>query len=143
MLPLADLLNPLPHHSPEPMQDDLPAPQIIPVLLPLRSHTTSPLLNVLPMVEHNVCLNRNTKLHLLFRYLQGTIVEYPETSTAGPVGHLFEVSPDDWTSPQLNFTYSQGAPTGRMKTGSHVFCPLLVDDNGEMVPCQEVHSTCM
>jgi hypothetical protein len=145
MLPLTDLLNPLPRHSAEPSpptQYDLPAPQNIPVLSPPRSHATSPLPNVQPTV-HSVRLNRKTKLHLLFRYSQGTVVEYPETSAEGPVGHLFEVSPDDWTSPRLNFTYSQGAPTGRTKAGSHVFCPLLVDDNGEMVPCQEVHSTCM
>ena len=70
-------------------------------------------------------------------------MEYPETNAKASVGHLFEVAPYNWSNPRLNFAYSQGPPTGRTKSGDHVWCALLVDDNGEEVPCHEVHSTCM
>jgi hypothetical protein len=96
-----------------------------------------------PTIEHDIGLNRKTRLRTLFRHSLGTIVEYPETHHSGYIGHLFKVSPDDWSNPQLNFAYSQGPPTGLTKSGHHVWCPLLVDNNGEKVPCQEVHSTCM
>jgi len=118
----------------------LPSAQALPLLSPPRSHTSSPALSI---IEHNVCLNQKTTLRFLFRYPLGTTIEYPETSAEGSVGHLFEVSPDKWSNPRLSFAYSQGAPTGRMKSGHHTFCPLLVDDIGQEVPCREVHSTCM
>jgi hypothetical protein len=125
--------NPRP---PSPAQDPL-------VLSPHRSRISSPALSPLPIIERDVRLNRKTTLHTLFRYPLGTVIEYPETSAKGSVGHLFEVAPDEWSNPRLSFAYSQGAPTGRTKAGSYTFCPLLVDDNGEEVPCQEVHATCM
>jgi len=119
------------------------SPQDLLVLSPHQSRTSSPAPSPLPTIERDVRLNRKTTLRTLFRYPLGTTIEYPETSSNGSVGHLFEVAPDEWSNPHLNFAYSQGAPTGRTQTGNYTFCSLLVDDNGEEVPCQEVHATCM
>ncbi|KZP11654.1 hypothetical protein FIBSPDRAFT_913544 [Athelia psychrophila] len=49
--------------------------------------------------------------------------------------------PEDWVNPRLNFVYSQGPPVGRTTLGEHVFCKLLVDEDGEQVPCRESHAT--
>ncbi|KAJ7437910.1 hypothetical protein B0H11DRAFT_1884881 [Mycena galericulata] len=47
----------------------------------------------------------------------------------------------DWLNPVRNFAYSQGEPRG--STGRKgVFCDLLVNSDGEKVPCKESHSTC-
>ena len=114
-----------------------------PVISPPRSHTSSPALHHILSVKHEVHLNQKTVLQTLYHYPPGTMVEYPETSAEGCIGHLFEVAPDNWYNPRLNFAYSQGAPTGRTKVGEHVSCALLVDEDGNEVPCREVHSTCM
>jgi hypothetical protein len=106
-----------------------------------RSRTPSP--NAQRTTEHSIFLNRKTTLKTLYRYPLGAVVEYPETSVEGSVGHLFEVSLDDWSNPRMNFVYSQGEPSGRTKRGSTIWCELLVDSDGTKVPCQEVHSTCM
>ena len=166
MLSIEDSLNPCPRHSSEPpctpthnaqlltspMQQiapeistnfRIPSPSQEPPIHSPQSHAPSPAENLSPSITHNVRLNRKTTLCSLLHHPLGAIVEYPETSTAGPIGHLFEVSPDNWSNPRLNFAYSQGAPTGRTKSGDHVWCSLLVDGNGEKVPCLESHSTCM
>jgi len=105
----------------------------------LSSHSSTDSIDI----QYNVFLNRKTTLKKLFHYPVGAFVEYPETSAEGSIGHLFDVSPDDWSNPHLNFIYSQGQPSGRMKKGEHIFCGLLVDGNGVDVPCWELHSTCM
>jgi hypothetical protein len=63
------------------------------------------------------------------------MVEYPETSSGGSVGHLFNISPEDWANPRTNFAYSQGEPSGRTKVGHSVQCKLLIDSDGNKVPC--------
>jgi hypothetical protein len=52
----------------------------------------SPTANYSSSVIYNVCLNHKTTLHTLCHYILGAIVEYPETSTEGAIGHLFEVA---------------------------------------------------
>jgi hypothetical protein len=113
-----------------------------PTLSPPRSHTSSPTRSDQPSVRHHVLLNQKTTLVSLYHHPRGTIIEYPETSSKGSIGHLFEVAPENWSNPRLNFVYSQGPPTGRTKAGDHVRCTLLVDDKGEEVPCREIHATC-
>jgi len=68
----------------------LPFAQALPLLLPLRSHTSSPALSI---IEHNVCLNQKTTLRFLFCYPLGTTIKYSETRIEGSMGHLFEISP--------------------------------------------------
>ena len=72
------------------------------------------------------------------------IVKYPKTSCHKPVGHLFEISPVEWVQPKLSFAYSLGAPMGQVETwnGQPIYCNLLVDKDGEWVPCQVSHATC-
>jgi hypothetical protein len=123
-----------PHHARilSPMRDSSGSPSR-PVTSPTPART----------VEYNVSLNRKTTLHALYHYPLGAVVEYPETSSEGCIGHLFDVSPDDWLNPRSNFVYAQGEPSGRTKGGHYIWCNLLVDSNGEKVPCREIHSTCM
>src|ERR1700720_3769269 len=89
----------------------------LPILSPPQSRAIPPVSNLLPTIKHDVHLNHKTILRSLFHYPLGTSVEYPETSIKGSVGHLFEVLPDDWSSPRLNFAYSQGVPTGQTQSG--------------------------
>jgi hypothetical protein len=112
-----------------------------PSVSPCRSPSLPP--NLCRTIQYNIQLNRKTTLDTLYHYPPGAIVEYPETSSEGCVGHLFEMPPDDWSNPRLNFVYAQGEPSGRTKVGHHILCNLLVNSDGEKVPCREVHSTCM
>ncbi|KAJ7898740.1 hypothetical protein B0H13DRAFT_1884193 [Mycena leptocephala] len=59
-------------------------------------------------VEINVKLTSKTTLAALYRYPAEYILEYPETSTANPVGHLFRMDPENWLVPDLNIAYSRG-----------------------------------
>ncbi|KZP08487.1 hypothetical protein FIBSPDRAFT_901216 [Athelia psychrophila] len=96
-------------------------------------------------VQENVYLNRKTTLVKLFTYTRNAAaVEYPATHAQRPVGHLFEVDPDDWFNPRLNFAYSQGEPSGSRTTenGKAIFCQLLVDTDGNKVPCKVSQFTC-
>ncbi|KAF8192359.1 hypothetical protein K438DRAFT_1590458 [Mycena galopus ATCC 62051] len=92
-------------------------------------------------VEHNVVINRKTTLSKLYRYPRNTYIEYPETG-AEPVGHLFELDPLSWERPTLDFCYSQGAPNGKSLKTQDILCPVLVDEQGDLVPCIKSHSTC-
>ncbi|KAJ7506100.1 hypothetical protein B0H11DRAFT_1707331 [Mycena galericulata] len=92
--------------------------------------------------ELNVRINAKTSLSILYRYPPNTVLEYPETDAAKPVGHLFKLDPEDWQMPDLNIVYSRGAPNGQSRVGHHVFLPLMVDGEGNQVPCIESHSTC-
>ncbi|KAJ7764293.1 hypothetical protein B0H16DRAFT_1799720 [Mycena metata] len=90
----------------------------------------------------NVQLNQKTRLSKLYRYPLNTVVEYPETGTSKPVGHLFRLDPDDWQAPELNIAYSKGHPGGQTRPNSPVFVSVLVDSSGTEVPCISTHSTC-
>lgn len=90
--------------------------------------------------DTEVKLNRETVLETLYRYPIGAVVEYPETSSTGFVGHLFRMDPDNWTSPILNVAYSRGMPSGLRK---EVFTEILIDSTtGELAPCSVRHTTC-
>ncbi|KAJ7121386.1 hypothetical protein C8R44DRAFT_705332 [Mycena epipterygia] len=105
-------------------------------------HAPLPPLPLQKVVEHNVKITRKTTVSTLYRYPQGTSVEYPETASDQPVGHLFYVNPDEWVLPWTDFAYSRGAPDGGSKIGSFAYCSLLVDQTGSMVPCKIRHATC-
>lgn len=92
--------------------------------------------------EIDVRATQRTTINKLYRYDEGTIVEYPETSANGYIGHLFKLDPNHWVSPSDNFVYAQGVPKGASPKNRPVFCFLLRDDNGELIPCREFHSTC-
>ncbi|KZP25255.1 hypothetical protein FIBSPDRAFT_909652 [Athelia psychrophila] len=96
-------------------------------------------------IEENVFLNWKTTLAKLFTYRNGMAIEYPATHAERPIGHLFKLNPDNWINPCTSFAYSQGEPKGRSRAterGKQIFCPLLVDANGDKVPCRVSHSTC-
>ncbi|KAJ7122366.1 hypothetical protein C8R44DRAFT_622071 [Mycena epipterygia] len=90
----------------------------------------------------NVAINRITTVEVLYEYPQGYVLEYPETSSTGSIGHLFRMNPDDWQDPTLNIAYSRGGNMGRTLSGASVNCLLLVDNIGDKVPCAERHTTC-
>ncbi|OSX56007.1 hypothetical protein POSPLADRAFT_1161553, partial [Postia placenta MAD-698-R-SB12] len=93
-------------------------------------------------VEFNVYVTRKTFVEELLRYREGAIIEYPRTSSTGSIGHLFKVPAEQWTNPSASFAYAQGSPRGRSPRTKPVFCNVLRDSIGNMVPCQESHSTC-
>lgn len=90
----------------------------------------------------NVAINRITTLEVLYKYPVGYVLEYPETSSTGSIGHLFHMDPNDWRDPVLNIAYSRGAGTGQSLSGTSVKCDLLVDSEGNRVECRERHTTC-
>ncbi|KAJ6588090.1 hypothetical protein B0H19DRAFT_921880 [Mycena capillaripes] len=49
---------------------------------------------------------------------------------------------DNWQNPNLDFAYSQGKPAGQSLKTEEFFCPLLVDNAGQLVPCVKRFSTC-
>ncbi|KAJ6484352.1 hypothetical protein C8R47DRAFT_1072982 [Mycena vitilis] len=90
----------------------------------------------------NVAVNRVTTVQVLYEYPIGHIVEYPETSSTGSIGHLFRMDPEDWQDPALNIAYSKGGRMGQSVAGATVKCRLLLDATGNPVDCTERHSTC-
>jgi hypothetical protein len=93
--------------------------------------------------EYDVKLNRETTLDILYRYPADTVLEYPETSYSGFVGHLFRIDPKNWINPILNVVYSRGKPAGQTVAGKEVLTEILVDAaTGQKVPCVLSHTTC-
>lgn len=84
-----------------------------------------------------------TILDVLYTHDSSSLVEFPSTSEHGRVGHLFHIDLQLGSfNPMSSFAYSQGEPKG--SSGSKtVFCALLVDEEGNEVPCREFHSTCV
>ncbi|KAI0041139.1 hypothetical protein FA95DRAFT_1473123, partial [Auriscalpium vulgare] len=93
-------------------------------------------------ISHGVKLNRKVTLEKLVRYEPGAVVEYPETSSAGFVGHMFHMDPASWTTPWSDFAYSQGPPKGITRADKPVYVTVLRDGGGHMVPCRKLHTTC-
>ena len=91
----------------------------------------------------NVQLNGKTTLETVYYYPVNTLVEYPETSVNGQIGHIFSLDPLIWINPVLNFVYSLGGSHGMSQWDSSVTTSLLVNDLGDPVPCRESHITCM
>ncbi|KAI0038238.1 hypothetical protein FA95DRAFT_1505941, partial [Auriscalpium vulgare] len=90
---------------------------------------------------YGVYLNRKVTLEKLYRYEPDAIVEYPETSSSGYIGHLFRTDAASST-PWLDFVYSLGPPKGRSSSNKPVYVPLLRDRSGRTVPCRKLHATC-
>ncbi|KAJ7019408.1 hypothetical protein C8F04DRAFT_335710 [Mycena alexandri] len=122
----------------EETQQDLTSPEtsVPPVAIP-------PALQCLEVKwSTNIKINRITTLEVLYEYPLGFVLEYPETSATGSIGHLFRMDPDDWQDPALNIAYSRGDRMGRTVSGAPIKCELLVNGAGERVDCSERHSTC-
>jgi hypothetical protein len=111
MLSWAELLNPAPN---------ITCPAIPVPVTPSLCQTTS------YKVDYNVQVTRQLTLSRLYTYHPGTLVEYPETTAAGHIGHLFELDADNWITPTAAFAYSQGGPRGRSKKHQSLQCQLLV-----------------
>ena len=137
MLSIQDLLNPAPAHvfCPGVSPAREPHTQSLSSSSPSRGSSVPSPSGLLFDLEHNIKINRTTSVSKLFRYPLDTIIEYPETSVNGAIGHLFDISPDNWLNPRLNFAYSQGKPSGRTKRGHEVYCDVLVNEDGVQVPC--------
>ncbi|KAF8504011.1 hypothetical protein JB92DRAFT_2738854 [Gautieria morchelliformis] len=93
-------------------------------------------------VESDVQITRNTSVLKLITYSIDAHVEYPETSAEGWIGHLFKLDPEAWVNPRENICYSQGGPMGQTLARTPVFCKVLADNAGRLVPCVRSHSTC-
>jgi hypothetical protein len=93
-------------------------------------------------IQYNVEINRQTTLERVIFHPADSLVEYPETSTSGKIGHLFTIDPLQWVNPVHNFAYSLGGSRGMSPKDKPVKVSLLVDESGEMVPCRVSHSTC-
>lgn len=109
---------------------------------------TPPNTNPLPIVPldttvcHNIQINRQTTLETVYHYTLNTLLEYPETSTDGSVGHVFTLDPQEWINPVLNFAYSLGGSHGMSQKSKTIKVAALVDASGDQVPCREMHTTC-
>lgn len=93
-------------------------------------------------VSYNVKINAKTMLMKVIFHPPGAVVEYPETSAHGRIGHVFTLNAESWINPTRSFAYSQGEPSSGGSKSKPVFIPLLKDGEGNMVPCIESHSTC-
>lgn len=95
-------------------------------------------------LKHQVRLNRQTVLGTLIRYPLNTTLDYPGTteSVLEPIGHLFQLDPDNWANPMRNIVYSLGAPNGATSSTGSVKCFVLLDIDGAPVPCKRINSTC-
>ncbi|KAJ7048278.1 hypothetical protein C8F01DRAFT_1285136 [Mycena amicta] len=92
--------------------------------------------------ETNVRLTSKTTLETLYHHPLGTLVEYLISGRRRPVGHMFRMDPADWVVPDPNIAYSRAHPMGRNEESKPYFCDLMVDGNGNKVPCFNTHSTC-
>lgn len=95
--------------------------------------------------RHNVRLNRRTLLSTLYIFDNPlTWIEYPESKDGDPVGYLIRQEfPSEWRNPASSFVYSLDHPSGGTRSGETMSCSLLLDANGERVPCKQHHRTCM
>ncbi|KAJ6528617.1 hypothetical protein DFH09DRAFT_1285472 [Mycena vulgaris] len=84
---------------------------------------------------------RAPTLEILYEYSPNYVLEYPETSSTGSIGHLFPMDPDNWQDPALNIAYSRGGRMGQTVSGASVKCQLLLDTRGEPVLCAGRHTT--
>ncbi|KAJ6543739.1 hypothetical protein DFH09DRAFT_1390311 [Mycena vulgaris] len=102
----------------------------------------TPAVSEAPIKHPHVQINRQTTLEILYEYSPNYVLEYPETSSTGSIGHLFPMDPDNWQDPALNIAYSRGGRMGQTVSGALVKCQLLLDTKGELVLCAERHTTC-
>ncbi|KAK7038761.1 hypothetical protein VNI00_010646 [Paramarasmius palmivorus] len=74
----------------------------------------------------------------LYRFDNGTFLEFPETSKNG-IAYLIRCDPDNWHSPQGDFVYSIGPPGSMSKEGKPVTHQLVGDHE---IPCRYKYRTC-
>ncbi|KAJ6542447.1 hypothetical protein DFH09DRAFT_1282539 [Mycena vulgaris] len=91
----------------------------------------TPAVSEAPIKRPHVQINRQTTLEILYEYSPNYVLEYPETSSTGSIGHLFPMDPDNWQDPALNIAYSRGGRMGQTVSGASVKCQLLLDTKGE------------
>ncbi|KAF7303458.1 hypothetical protein MIND_00574600 [Mycena indigotica] len=60
-------------------------------------------------VEYHIPITPKTVLEKLYTYAAGTVLEFPETSATGAIGHLFPIAA---YKPTRNVAYSLGEPKG-------------------------------
>ncbi|GBE78483.1 hypothetical protein SCP_0113720 [Sparassis crispa] len=113
----------------------------LPATLSPSGHSQYPV-GTLSSCEENVQITRKRMLDILIHHEDGAVIEFPQTSRTGCVGHLFKCDPENWITPVENVVYAQGSPRGRSAKDQPVKCEVLRDGNGMMVLCQEKHSTC-
>ena len=95
-----------------------------------------------PHVQTNVWITHCTMLTSFLSHLAGTFLQYPDTVDNGMIGHLFSLDVQMWDHPKDHLCYSLGEPKGATVDGHPVFCHILTDSKGTMVPCQVTHWTC-
>jgi hypothetical protein len=111
-------------------------------LTPPPDITGPPVIPSNTIVHCNIQINRQTTLETVYYYPLNTLMEYPETSVDGSVGHVFTLDPQEWINPMANFAYSLGGSHGMSQKAKIIKVSLLVDASGERVPCRETHTTC-
>ncbi|KAJ7161781.1 hypothetical protein C8R43DRAFT_947296 [Mycena crocata] len=91
----------------------------------------------------NVKITRETSVETLYTYPKDAILEYPETSATGWVGHLFPMDTSNWMNPVFNIAYSKGKPGGQSTANKPSYVDVLRHSRtGKTVPCVRFHSTC-
>ena len=95
-----------------------------------------------PHIQTNIWITRCTTLTSFLSHLAGTFLQYPNTVDNGMIGHLFSLDVQMWDHPKDHLCYSLGEPKGATVDGHPVFCHILTDSKGTMVPCQVTHWTC-
>ncbi|KAJ7939940.1 hypothetical protein B0H13DRAFT_2299991 [Mycena leptocephala] len=87
---------------------DVDCNNIGPDVPPPRTITPPPDRPLQPNVQYNVKMNTRTTLETLYIHDSDALIEFPETSATGSVGHLFRMKADaSWFNPTRNVVYSQ------------------------------------
>ncbi|KAJ6505572.1 hypothetical protein C8R45DRAFT_1091275 [Mycena sanguinolenta] len=121
----------------EPAQTTPSIPRVQPVI------TQPPGREVHRTTAHNIRITRETTLDVLYTYPVGAVVEYPETSSTGYIGHLFQIDPSKWLNPVLDVAYSRRTPSGQTPPEKAVYAKILRSSTtNEAVPCIRSHTTC-
>jgi hypothetical protein len=99
-------------------------------------------------LEETVKLNRESSASKVARHPLGTVLEYPETNTSAEkqnyVAHIIDIDTTNGTwkthrnGIQSTIAYALGSHGGKPKKQ----VALLVNENGELVDCQEDHWRC-
>ncbi|KAE9385141.1 hypothetical protein BT96DRAFT_1007329 [Gymnopus androsaceus JB14] len=96
--------------------------------------------------ETDVTVTQQCTVSQLYTYRRGSLVEYPETSPHGVIGHLFEMDAASWFNPAQAFAYSQGRPEGFstiLKNGNSrqgcKICPYGRPDFAHAHHCSATH----
>jgi len=92
-----------------------------------------------PHMQTNVQITHHTTLTSLLSHPARTFLQYPNTVDNGTIGHLFSLDVQTWDHLKDYLCYSLGEPKGATVDSHLVFCHILTDLKGIMVPCQVTH----